>query len=237
MDKDPLPLQPEPRSNKRWLLITGFVVLVAIVGAAWFCVIVLLRPPPNNASGNSSTNPETADTNQNRSCSITASAAEGPYYVTDAPALVAGNLNYTNLPGKAIKIIGHAYGGEETGIPLANAKIDIWQTDSDGKYHPQGNGPANRYDPAQVALRGYVLTDQTGAYEFTSIYPGEYEDRARHIHARVTADGYNGVTTQLIVPKGGDKTPPAKDSIAKNLPSCHTLTFQNDTATFDFHLQ
>jgi len=51
-------------------------------------------------------------------------------------------------------------------------------------------------------LRGYQLTDESGAARFTTIYPGWYTSRAVHIHFKVRTDpglasGYE-FTSQLF---------------------------------------
>lgn len=166
---------------------------------------------------------------------------EGPYYISNTGELTNGDLNATDLPGEPIKVSGHVYGGTGKGTPLAGAKVEIWHADSDGRYHPNSNGDANQYRPDELALRGYVLTDPAGYYEFTSIYPGEYQGRTRHIHARASAAGYGGVVTQIIVPaKPGDSMMPETDAIARSLPAVNLITFADNggvlETTFDFHL-
>jgi protocatechuate 3,4-dioxygenase beta subunit len=232
MDKEPtLTTPPVSNGKKKWLIV-GIVALIVIVGAVAFYVLVFMRPQAESTSDTSSSN-----TDSPKRCGLTQSTTEGPYYVAGTTELIDGNLNYANLPGEPIKISGYVYAGDKTNNPVTGAKIDIWQADSDGKYHPQGNGPASLYTATQLALRGYVITDEKGRYEFSSIYPGEYEGRPRHIHARASADGFTSVTTQLIAPKSGDKVSAAQDSIARELPSCNTLVFDKGSATFDFHLQ
>jgi protocatechuate 3,4-dioxygenase beta subunit len=94
--------------------------------------------------------------------------------VIGAALVTSGKLNYTDLPGDPIKIVGHVYSGTDTSKPLAAAKIEIWQADSDGVYHPEGNGHIGKYAADEIALRGHVLTDGSGAFQFTTIYPGHY---------------------------------------------------------------
>lgn len=176
------------------------------------------------------------------SCGITASSTEGPYYVSDITELANGNLNYSNLPGDLLKVSGYVYEGEDNSIPISNAQVDIWQADNSGQYHPNGNGRASKYSTDQVALRGYVTTDEQGFYEFTTIYPSEYSGRTRHIHVKVRADGYPELTTQLIVPtQSRDAISFEEDTVSRNLPKCHLLvinTMQNPHATaFDFRLE
>ena len=169
-------------------------------------------------------------------------AMEGPYYVADTNQLSDGDLNYTGLPGDPIEISGHVYRGSGDSTPLAGAKVDIWQADSSGSYHPNSNGNASDYSSDELALRGYVLTDSDGYYEFTSIYPGQYPGRCRHIHIRASASGYGEIVTQLIVPAlAGDTETPETDQIALSLPAAANdleFTTQNgvEMAAFDFHL-
>lgn len=176
------------------------------------------------------------------SCSTrTDATTEGPYYVSGTAELIDGNLNADDLPGDQITIAGYVYSGTGKTAPLANAIVDVWQTDASGAYWPESNGPADGYTADQLSLRGHVLTDARGFYRFTTIFPGEYEGRARHIHIRATsADGSQDVVTQLIMSKDGDQTPAAADSIARSLPACHTMRFSTidgaPTAFFDFHL-
>jgi protocatechuate 3,4-dioxygenase beta subunit len=174
-------------------------------------------------------------------CGITAEVTEGPYYVSGTSALVNGNLNTTQLPGTPIQISGHVYEGLDNSKPVANAKIELWHTDDTGSYHPNSNGDVSKYTAADIALRGFITTDAQGAYKFTSIYPGEYSGRTRHIHVKVTAPGKATVTTQLIIPTlPGDPITFDDDTVSKGLPTCHLLTFdkaQNpETASFDFRL-
>jgi protocatechuate 3,4-dioxygenase beta subunit len=173
-------------------------------------------------------------------CGLSVAVTEGPYYVSGSAALKDGNLNTTNLPGTPIQISGHVYEGLGNSKPVANAKIEIWHADGSGSYHPNNNGPIANYKTDDVALRGFVTTDASGAYSFTSIYPGEYTGRTRHIHFKI-ADGAKILTTQLIIPSlTGDKITFDEDSIAQGLPTCAVLKFDANAkpqaATFDFRL-
>ena len=145
----------------------------------------------------------------NSGAGLTVGATEGPYYISNTAELRDGNLNAADLPGQPIKVSGHVYEGTGTSRPLPGAKIEIWQADNAGSYHPNSSGDANQIKPDRLALRGYVRTDATGHYEFGSVYPGQYGGRARHIHIRVSAAGHDALITQLVVPaKAGDQAAP-----------------------------
>ena len=147
---------------------------------------------------------------------LTVGTTSGPYYISGTRELPDGNLNYTALPGDPLQISGHVYGGTGDSTALAGATIEIWQADDTGRYHPNTHGDAAAFRADELALRGYVITGADGAYRFTSIYPGIYPVRCRHIHVRVTAAGYGSLFTQLIVPaKEGDSQTPETDQIAR----------------------
>jgi protocatechuate 3,4-dioxygenase beta subunit len=174
-------------------------------------------------------------------CGITKSVTEGPYYVSGTQALVDGNLNYDGFSGTPIKITGRVLAGANDDAPvITNAKIEFWQADDEGSYHPNANGAATRYTDEQIALRGYVTTNELGQYTLNSIYPGYYEGRARHIHVKISADGYTSIVTQLIFqPKSGDNQTYSTDSIAQSLGSCYLMEMSNETpqtGAFDFRL-
>lgn len=179
---------------------------------------------------------------QKNSCGITASVTEGPYYVSGMPSLnKEGVLNYTQLPGEPLKISGYVYEGTNRDKALKNAVVDVWQADNDGKYHPNSNGPTSKYVNGELGLRGTVTTNDQGYYEFTTIYPGEYSGRTRHIHVKIRAPGFQELTTQLIVPsKSGDEISFDEDTVSRGLPGCHFLTISGTSpakASFDFHLE
>jgi protocatechuate 3,4-dioxygenase beta subunit len=67
---------------------------------------------------------------------LTQPATQGPYYVSGTSQLVNGNLNPENLAGKRIKIKGYVYAGASGTSPIAGAKIEVWQADDSGSYHP-----------------------------------------------------------------------------------------------------
>ena len=178
---------------------------------------------------------------QKKTCGLTAEVTEGPFFVSQTAGLADGNLNYANLPGEALVVSGFVYDGLDKTKPLTNAKIEIWHADNSGSYHPNANGAANKYAASDIALRGFVLTDATGAYKFNTIYPGEYSGRTRHIHFKINATGFKDVTTQLIMPaKPGDKLTFDDDTVSQGLPDCQLLkvdaTTTPATAIFDFHM-
>ena len=68
--------------------------------------------------------------------------------------------------------------------PLADAVVDVWHCDADGKYSGV-NDPQFGDTSAFSYLRGYQRTDANGLAKFTTTFPGWYDGRAVHIHFKV----------------------------------------------------
>ena len=65
--------------------------------------------------------------------------------------------------------------------PMAGAYVDIWHCSAAGVYSDMAaqNSTGKKY------LRGYQPTDRHGNVYFTTVYPGWYQGRAVHIHAKI----------------------------------------------------
>ena len=73
--------------------------------------------------------------------------------------------------------------------PIANALVDFWHADADGRYDNQG-----------FRLRGHQYTDAEGRYSLETVVPGNYGPRTRHYHVKVQAPGHPVLTTQVYFP-------------------------------------
>jgi protocatechuate 3,4-dioxygenase beta subunit len=67
--------------------------------------------------------------------------------------------------------------------------IDFWQADDGGQYDNNG-----------FRLRGHQFSDAQGRYSLSTIVPGLYPGRTRHIHVKVQPPGGQILTTQLYFP-------------------------------------
>jgi protocatechuate 3,4-dioxygenase beta subunit len=122
----------------------------------------------------------------------------GPFYPpkwtgeVDADLIAFGSGTYAD--GTPLTISGFVRGTD--GKALANARVEIWQTDATGKYrHPDDDGEG----PAKRGFQGFgrTLTDTEGRYRFRTIKPVLYSGRPPHVHFRVVASGRKELVTQM----------------------------------------
>lgn len=124
------------------------------------------------------------------SCVLTPEATEGPFFVDE-------RLNRSDLTANetdpairdayplAVKLSVMVVNGGAC-RPLVGALVDIWHADANGLYSDEAPTMFQMTDTAgKKSLRGYQLTDATGAVAFKTIYPGWYFTRTVHIHFKV----------------------------------------------------
>ncbi|MEM9164885.1 MAG: intradiol ring-cleavage dioxygenase [Cyanobacteria bacterium P01_F01_bin.4] len=110
---------------------------------------------------------------------------EGPFYTPDSPERTS--LLEPGMTGARIVVIGQVLSPQCT--PIANALVDFWHTDNQG-----------RYDNSGYTLRGHQFTDAEGRYRLETIVPGIYPGRTRHFHVKVQMADQSVLTTQLYFP-------------------------------------
>jgi protocatechuate 3,4-dioxygenase beta subunit len=134
---------------------------------------------------------------------------EGPFYPPGQ--LAETDVDLTMLEGHTESATGDVIlvRGRVTdtnGNPLAGARVDIWQTNHNGRYdHPDDPNPAP-LDPHFQGI-GITHTDAEGMYGFKTIIPAAYplsflDDgsdgwRAQHIHFKVAHEAAQDLTTQM----------------------------------------
>jgi catechol 1,2-dioxygenase len=139
----------------------------------------------------------------------TESNVEGPFYIPGAAVLEPPYAlpQRTDEPGDVLFFSGTVKAAD--GSALARAQLDVWQSDSEGRYsyiHP---------DVPPGNLRGRLLTDAQGAFELRTVIPAPYEIptggatgqlvaalgrtafRPAHIHVKVSREGFRPLTTQI----------------------------------------
>jgi catechol 1,2-dioxygenase len=140
----------------------------------------------------------------------TATAILGPFWRKDAPKYKMGDSivkgfedgQHTLMSGKVVDF--------DTGKPIENAELDIWQSATNGLYENQ--------DPEQpdMNLRGRFFTGPDGEYHFYCLRPTKYPIpydgpagevlqaldrhpwRPAHIHFIISAPGYKSIVTQIF---------------------------------------
>ncbi len=143
----------------------------------------------------------------------TPSAVLGPFYVEGPPAVEQGGDIAAGLPGTPLWVDVRITGA--AGQPLADAVVDVWQSNDDGFYDvqlPDLDGPV---------LRARFRTDPDGRLVFWTILPspypipddgpvgamlaatGRHQYRAPHLHFMLSAPGHRRLVTQLFV-EGGE---------------------------------
>jgi protocatechuate 3,4-dioxygenase beta subunit len=110
---------------------------------------------------------------------------EGPYYTPSSPR--RRSLLAAGVPGTTLVVTGHVLRTDCR--PVRRALIDVWQCDAAGVYDNDG-----------YRLRGHQLTDAQGRWRLTTVVPGVYPGRTRHIHVKVQRPGGTVLTTQLYFP-------------------------------------
>jgi protocatechuate 3,4-dioxygenase beta subunit len=115
----------------------------------------------------------------------TPAQTEGPYFTPSSPE--RASLLESGVNGTRLVLTGAVVATDCK--PVAHALVDFWQADDSGEYDHSG-----------YRLRGHQFTDAQGRYSLTTIMPGIYPGRTRHIHVKVQAPGESILTTQLYFP-------------------------------------
>jgi protocatechuate 3,4-dioxygenase beta subunit len=132
----------------------------------------------------------------------TPAQTEGPFYPLNYPSdsdndlvHVAGHADPAN--GTATRVTGHIL--DRAGRPVRGARVEIWQCDSNGRYHNVRDGDAGRPRDENFQGFGQTVTDEAGGYRFLTIRPVPYPGRTPHIHFAVAAPGQRRFITQMYV--------------------------------------
>ena len=115
----------------------------------------------------------------------TPTQTEGPFFTTGSPARADLAADVTS--GTKLSLAGTVL--TTACQPVKQAKLDFWQADDGGEYDNQG-----------FRLRGHVFTDDQGRYSISTVMPGLYPGRTRHIHVKAQPPGGRALTTQLYFP-------------------------------------
>ncbi|MET1037856.1 MAG: dioxygenase [Aeromicrobium sp.] len=153
----------------------------------------------------------------------------GPFFVEDAPHVPLGGNLAGDAPGQPCWVEGTVRSAD--GVPIAGARIEVWEADEDGFYDVQ-------YADDRVAGRGHLFSDDDGSFRFWAVTPTPYPIphdgpvgamlaaahrspmRASHLHFMVDAPGCRTLVTHIFV-RGdellsSDSVFGVKDSLVKD---------------------
>lgn len=132
----------------------------------------------------------------------------GPFFVSGSPAYANGGDLSNGAPGPRCLVRGRVV--STSGESVVGARVDVWQADDDGMYDVQ------YVDLPEARGRGHVLSDHDGQFWFWTVRPAAYPIptdgpvgdllraarkkamRPAHIHFRITAEGYETLTTHVF---------------------------------------
>lgn len=137
------------------------------------------------------------------SCTLTPEVEIGPFFVDEQANrsdLTSGTPDRYVTQGVPLSLTLRIYtvSGARGCTALPRARVDVWHADANGVYSEE----AVLQTSAQRYLRGYQITDRTGAVRFQTVYPGWYPGRTVHIHVMIRSFSPSGAaakryTTQL----------------------------------------
>lgn len=117
-------------------------------------------------------------------------------------------------PGKPMRL-DLEFVDSESGAPISDARIYLYQTDDEGLYAPEAPEPGGGSDNPR--LFAYARTDASGRARILGIVPGAYRgtQAARHVHLRIKPAAARTMGTTIYF----DGNPPADDEVREEAAS------------------
>lgn len=143
---------------------------------------------------------------------------------------------------------------DEFGRPVPNTLMEIWQANAGGRYRHRNEGYQAALDP-NFGGCGRVMTDDTGFYEFRTVYPGPYpwpnsmnDWRPSHIHLSLFGQSFaQRLITQMyfegdpLIPlcpiANSIPDPKGVDSLVARLDMTRTIPMDARAYRFDITLR
>lgn len=134
----------------------------------------------------------------------------GPFWRANAPRREMGETIVFGIESGDHTWMHGCVSDAQTGKPIENASIDVWETAPNGKYEQQDE------EQVDMNLRGIFITQADGRYDFYCLRPTTYSIptdgpagkllqlldrhtmRPAHIHIMVTAPGFKPLITELF---------------------------------------
>ncbi len=149
------------------------------------------------------------DLNTPRPQGATPNTVAGPFYRADVPATSNGASISRDGKGEPLFVTGKVRTLD--GRAVAAAVVEVWHANAQGVYENQDPDGQPEFN-----LRGRLTSDAEGRFRFSSIKPKGYSlpddgpvgrlmqrigfraQRPAHLHFRITADGYETLTTHVF---------------------------------------
>ena len=149
------------------------------------------------------------DQNSRRPDGATPNTVAGPFYRADAPELPLGANISRDERGERLDVQGRIT--DLDGQAIRNAVVEVWQANGEGLYENQEPDLQPEFN-----LRGRFTADPQGRFQFVTVKPKGYTlpadgpvghlmtalglglDRPAHLHFRVSADGFETLTTHIF---------------------------------------
>jgi hydroxyquinol 1,2-dioxygenase len=155
------------------------------------------------------------DQNSPRPAGATPNTLAGPFYRADAPEIPAGGNISRDHKGDPLEVTGRVVALDGGGV--GGAAVEVWHANAEGLYENQEPDRQPEFN-----LRGRLRTDAEGRFRFQTVKPKGYAlpsdgpvgqlmsalglglERPAHIHFKVSAPGFEKLTTHVF-----DRSDPA----------------------------
>lgn len=155
------------------------------------------------------------DQNNKRPAGATPNTVAGPFYRSDVPEMPPGATISRDGKGEPLEVSGRILG--LGGLAIPGAVVEVWQANAEGRYENQEPDRQPEFN-----LRGRFRTDAQGRFHFLTVKPKGYTlpadgpvgqlmsalglglERPAHIHFRISAEGFETLTTHIF-----DRSDPA----------------------------
>lgn len=149
------------------------------------------------------------DQNSPRPQGATPNTPAGPFYRPDVPEMPLGANISRDHKGEPLEVEGRIASLGGSGI--AGAMVEVWHANAEGLYENQEPDRQPEFN-----LRGRFRTDHHGRFRFVTVKPRGYTlpsdgpvgrlmtalgltlERPAHLHFRVSADGFETLTTHVF---------------------------------------
>ncbi len=108
--------------------------------------------------------------------------------------LIKKSGSFYQARGEVVHISGKVT--DSFGVPISGAVIEVWQTNSAGKYQSLLESDSEFMD-VHFNMSGKAITDNLGNYQFLTVMPGSYLNRAPHINANIYHEQFGKIETEI----------------------------------------